>query len=429
MILRGNPLAIAITVGLAVLAVVVASLQFAGGSDGDLNMRGVPKAPAPDADSPATTMRTLITTVEQREQEITAMKEQNTRLQDAVADLSKTLEALRGDVQAAGQPRIPDGLREQLSDLADGITRLGGRITTLEQAPPPDLGLGDGLPVGLGVAEPALVWIEPLDADRAAARTAALETPTLPAGAETTLPAPVQPVYTIPRDSSLMGGTLWTALVGRIPVRGRVQDPWPFKLLTGADNLAANGHRIPGLDGMVWSGIAVGDLGLSCVRGELHSVTYVFRDGTIRSVGGDRDEPLGWITDEQGLPCVPGELKTNAPKFLAQRTVIIAGQAAADAAAAAQTTTVVDRGSISGAVTGDTGSFILGRTLAGGAEEVRRWVDERQSQTFDAVFVPPGVKVAINVDRQIAIDYDPNARRVSHARASHPDPYRTRGLD
>ena len=37
---------------------------------------------------------------------------------------------------------------------------------------------------------------------------------------------------------------------------GEVRDPMPFKVITGRDNLAANGLTVPGVEGMIWSGTA-----------------------------------------------------------------------------------------------------------------------------------------------------------------------------
>ena len=235
-----------------------------------------------------------------------------------------------------------------------------------------------------------------------------------------------RPVFTVPRNATLMGSTAMTALVGRIPLRGQVQDPMPFKIITGADNLAANGLTIPGVQGMIWSGTAVGDWTLSCVSGRLEAVTFVFDDGTIRTVASDesqgqggRDEPLGWISDAQGIPCISGTRKSNATAFLAQRIGVQAVQAAADAAAAAENTTVItSAGGITGGVTGDVGAYVLGKTIAGGSEELAQWLLERQSQSFDAVFVPAGIAVAIHVDRAIPIDFEPQGRKLSHASLS-----------
>ena len=101
-------------------------------------------------------------------------------------------------------------------------------------------------------------------------------------------------------------------------------------------------------------------------------------------------------------------------------------QAAADAAANAETTAVVsDAGSVSRSVTGDTGNYVLGKTIAGGSEEVSKWLLERQSQSFDAVFVPAGTRLAIHVDRELPIDLDTTGRKLTHETVSRPDSSRS----
>jgi integrating conjugative element protein (TIGR03752 family) len=322
---------------------------------------------------------------------------------------------------------------------------------------------GSDIPVGLGldgVGEEAatsdsLIWVEPLDVvDDAAleangnsllqrvgqstgsALTSATEkTPKIKQALTQEL-STFHPVYTVPRNATLIGSTAMTALVGRVPVQGQVRDPMPFKVITGADNLAANGLTVPGVQGMVWSGTAVGDWTLSCVTGRLDSVTFVFEDGTIRTIsgddrgnqGGDATKTLGWISDEQGIPCITGERKTNAPAFLSQRIGVMAIQAAAEAAANAETTSVVSNaGSVTSSVSGDTGRFVLGKTISGGSEEVSKWLLEGQSQSFDAVFVPAGIRIAIHVDRELPIDFDTTGRKLTHETVL--DPYRRTRLD
>ena len=185
---------------------------------------------------------------------------------------------------------------------------------------------GSDIPVGLGLdgigegAAPSdsLIWIDPLDA---------VDDPASPANGNSLLQRvrPVQrwrtgngagqrpatshrqfdtvhPVYTVPRNATLIGSTAMTALVGRVPVQGQVRDPMPFKVITGVDNLAANGLTVPGVQGMVWSGTAIGDWTLSCVTGRLDSVTFVFEDGTIRTISGDdRGNPGRWRRKAAGL--------------------------------------------------------------------------------------------------------------------------------
>jgi integrating conjugative element protein (TIGR03752 family) len=187
---------------------------------------------------------------------------------------------------------------------------------------------------------------------------------------------------------------------------------------------------------MVWSGTAIGDWTLSCVTGRLDSVTFVFEDGTIRTISSDdrgnqsggAEKSLGWISDERGIPCITGERKTNAPAFLSQRIGVMAIQAAAEAAASAQTTTIVsDAGSVTNSVTGDTGQFVLGKTLSGGSDEVSKWLLERQAQSFDAVFVPAGTRIAIHVDHELSIDLDTTGRKLTHEPSI--DPYLRTRLD
>ncbi len=89
------------------------------------------------------------------------------------------------------------------------------------------------------------------------------------------------PYYTIPENSTLMGSTAMTALLGRVPIQGAVTDPFPFKVLIGRENLIANGIDLPDVEGAIVSGTSTGDWTLSCVRSEVTSITFVFADGRI----------------------------------------------------------------------------------------------------------------------------------------------------
>ncbi|MEJ1343509.1 MAG: TIGR03752 family integrating conjugative element protein, partial [Candidatus Sedimenticola sp. (ex Thyasira tokunagai)] len=61
------------------------------------------------------------------------------------------------------------------------------------------------------------------------------------------------------------------------------------------------------------------------------------------------------------------------------------------------------------------------------SEEIAKWLEERQSQSFDVVYAEPGVEIAIHLDREIPIDYDPQGRRVFYA--NQTDPHHTARLD
>lgn len=400
----------------------------------------VPQATAPDADTPADTIKTLTANVAAMTAELQQLRQVNKRLQ---ADNQQVLNQ-SSNIEARVATRIDEefAAREKQQSPIDSpaLTSLSHRVDALSAAVSSsfsNLSTVD-LPVGLGLeasdTSAELVWIEPLDApvsdlsdgllQRVAARSR-----TTSADFESNvqqLDAPT-PAYTVPRNATLMGATAMTALLGRVPVRGEVLDPMPFKVITGADNLAANGLMVPGVAGMIWSGTAIGDWTLSCVTGRLESVTFVFDDGSIRTISsddrdnqsGDANRPLGWISDARGIPCISGQRKSNAAAFLTQRIGIKAIEAAAEAAAASQTTTVIrDSGAITGNVTGSTGRFVLGRTLSRGSREIADWLLERQAQSFDVVYVSAGTELAIHVDRELSIDREPNARRLSYATAT-----------
>ena len=391
----------------------------------------VPMAPAPDADTPADTIETLTANVAAMTSEMQLLRQANVNLH---SDNEKLLQHRDGLEQRVSN-RIDDAFasREQPQGDAKALRSLSDRIDALSamlNSSLPSSGASD-MPVGLGLesryASSELVWIEPLDSGSTDFSDAFL--PSIGASQDRSSEAfeqadtAPQPRFTVPRNATLLGATAMTALLGRVPVRGEVRDPMPFKVITGHDNLAANGLSVPGVEGMIWSGTAIGDWTLSCVTGRLESVTFVFDDGSIRTISSDdRDNqsgkanrPLGWISDAQGIPCVSGQRKSNAAAFLTQRIGIKAVEAAAEAAAASNTTTVIrDSGAITTNV-GDAGAFVLGKTLSQGSREIAQWLLERQAQRFDAVFVPAGTELAIHVDRELSIDLDPQGRRLSYA--------------
>ncbi len=404
----------------------------------------VPQVSRPDADTPADTIKTLTANVAAMTSELQSLRQANLKLRTDNESLQQSRKAIDDSVAARIDREFAQ--RDEARRIADdqALSSLNERIEALAEALR-DSSMhrqGSDMPVGLGwdpiVSGRELKWIDPLDVNTDSLRheLAATSrprpgnawTPTAGAAAaadaENAATNTPRPVYTVPRNATLMGSTAMTALLGRVPARGEVLDPMPFKVITGRDNLAANGLTVPGVEGMIWSGTAIGDWTLSCVTGRLESVTFVFDDGSIRTLStedreersGERNRPLGWISDARGIPCVSGERKSNAAAFLSQRIGAKAIEAAADAAAASQTTTVLrDSGGISSTVSGDTGAYVLGKTVAEGGNEISAWLLERQAQNFDAVFVPAGAELAIHVDRQLTIDLDPHGRRLDHA--------------
>lgn len=235
------------------------------------------------------------------------------------------------------------------------------------------------------------------------------------------------PYYTIPPNATSVHDRLMVGLVGRIPIKGIVMDPYPFKLVFSDDTLAANGLRIPNLRQMIVSGYTEGDLNLVSVRGWVTSLTFVFNDGRISTTTSNdnnighftKDNALGYLSDKFGNPFIRGHLITNAPAFLTGNVLLSAGAGAANAYAQMQTTNQTNiMGSTTSTVTGSPGKFVAGQSISEGANEAQQWWHDREENSFDAVYVAivgedgNPTEIAVNFSKEIKIDYDPNQRKI-----------------
>ncbi len=230
------------------------------------------------------------------------------------------------------------------------------------------------------------------------------------------------PAFTLPKDAILTDAVALTALIGRIPVNGQTPDPYPIKLLVGRDNLLANDHQLPEVEGMIFSGLGVGDVNLSCVSARLYSASFIFADGRIVNQT-SRDKPLGYLSDPYGFPCIAGRFVTNAPQFIATRMGLagLGTAGAAYAAAQQETATASLTGTTTSAVVGSIDKLVAGEMVQSATDEVTQWLLERQKQSFDAVVVDPGAGVAVHLDQAILIDYQPQGRQVRYDRANLHD--------
>ncbi|MCR6480990.1 TIGR03752 family integrating conjugative element protein [Variovorax sp. ZS18.2.2] len=241
------------------------------------------------------------------------------------------------------------------------------------------------------------------------------------------------PYFTIPENGTLAGVTAMSSIIGRVPIDGRVTDPMQFKAIVGRDNLAANGWELPDdLAGMIVTGVAIGDMALSCSEGKVRSMTFVFNDGSVRTVSARRGalqanraagssgaDDLGFISDEHGNPCIPGKFVTNAASYL---TDIVGakslGVAAAAFADAQRTTTATTSGAINSSVTGSAGKYALGQAASGATDELTQWLLQRLKNSFDAVVTPAGQRIVVHLDQEIRIDKMSNARKLVYRHQS-----------
>lgn len=253
------------------------------------------------------------------------------------------------------------------------------------------------------------------------------------------------PYYTLHANSTAMDATAMTAMIGRVPVGGRAGDRFPVKFVLGDDTLSANGHRIPGLKGVIFSGLATGNWNLSCVSVALTSATFVFKDGRIQhlpstvktdaeglaleqetadpmaSEGAKKvSESIGYISSREGVPCIGGKRVTDAEKQLFTMGVLGAARSYFDAKSAAETTRISDLSSgVAGSVvTGDTVKFANNQTAANSIGTVMDFYKDRVRDTFDVIFVEPGQPVSLHIEKDLLVDYNTQARKIVYDHSS-----------
>lgn len=405
-----------------------------------------------DGDTPRDTVATLVGQMKQYRSEMEEMRtssamlvKENQRLREQSGNVESRINQAINRERETFSNEIQKQQTSMLDNFQQKLNQLSQKSPTMASDIPPGLGLDDpSIPAG------SIRWVEPADAlsvdKRGQAVASGVQFPSsfgnagdnaiskqkkefLAVAKGERAIEEATPIYTLPENSTLTGSVAMTALLGRVPVNGSVTDPFPFKVLIGRDNLTANGIELPDVEGAIISGTASGDWTLSCVRGTVHSMTFVFRDGTIRTVpqatnkansdsNKGQGSEIGWLSDPHGLPCIPGERKSNAAEYIGSQFLLAGSSAAADAFANGQTTTTVDGGSVTSAVTGSSGQYVLGQALGGGLKETADWFQQRYGQMFDAIYVPPGHPVAIHITRQIPVDYEKQGRKVKYAPVS-----------
>lgn len=411
------------------------------------------KALGIDGDTPRDTVATLVGQMKQYRTEMEEMRTSSAALVKENQRLRERDTNVEGRINSAlnrERENLSNEMRKQQTSMLDSFQQKLNQLSQ-KSTVPAGSGAGGDIPPGLGldnqdVPAGAVRWVEPADAMPVQSASAGVQFPSsfghagdnaisqqkkefLAVAKGERAIEEATPVYTLPENSTLTGSVAMTALLGRVPVNGTVSDPYPFKVLIGRDNLTANGIELPDVEGAIISGTASGDWTLSCVRGTVHSMTFVFRDGTIRTVPGatskansdsnkSQGSEIGWLSDPYGLPCIPGERKSNAAEYIGSQFLLAGSSAAADAFANGQTTTTVDGGSVTSAVTGSSGQYVLGQALGGGLKESADWFKQRYGQMFDAIYVPPGHPVAIHITRQIPVDYEVQGRKVKYAQPS-----------
>ncbi|MFK4135352.1 integrating conjugative element protein [Pseudomonas luteola] len=436
------------------------------------------KALGVEGDTSHDTMATLVAQYKALRTDLQTQLKQN----EAQAEENKRLRAREAEIDQ----RIAQGVkgeRDRLQQTANEVERDKAETRTLldqlkqqlannslTRDMPVDLGLEEGDGKKFAGSSDGVTWIDPQDGQAVDAQGKAVSASTgqkvsgtvfptsfgeatdraqtkLGNAQESMLPSDntskkkkVKPVYTLPQNSTLMGSVAMTALVGRVPVDGTVNDPYPFKVLIGPDNLTANGIDLPDVAGAVVSGTASGDWTLSCVRGQVKSITFVFNDGTIRTLPRPEDAEnmktssnntrtsdanneqiqggLGWISDSYGIPCITGERRSNAKQYIGSQALITAAGAGVatllNNSDDSSSSSVITSGGTTLGTQSMTGNQAVGSILSSGVKDVSEWVNKLYGQAFAAIYVKPGAQVAIHLDQELAIDYEIKGRKVKY---------------
>jgi len=238
------------------------------------------------------------------------------------------------------------------------------------------------------------------------------------------------PRYTIPDLSLLANSTAITALVGKVYLDNRVNNPRYFKIKVGRDNVTSNGHRLPReIAGTIMEGYAVGEYSTSCVRGVITAATFVFRDGTVRTMypgdvgtrpSSNNVERMGYIADQWGNDCIPGILISDGHKYLASSFAAagLAGYAEAWRIAQQNRREILSPNGTSSTVTSvppeRVREFAEASALAGGIEEVVKYVRERYGISTDLVYLPAGQKVDVHIQQELRVDVAYSPRKLRH---------------
>ena len=388
-----------------------------------------------EGDTAEDTLRTLVAEVRRFQEELSDLKAENERVLARNRELAGMETRILEEVDRTAETRgrtVDERVREQLARQRDEFSRartavegLVGRIPASARSPAAAGGAyvwtagGFGTPPGEGRLDKLLTAEQNLIVTEDAKNKGCPEDGRCP-----------EKVYTVPRNAVLTGATVLSGLIGRVPNGDAVVDPYPFKLMVGPRNLIANGWEIPEVRHAVVSGIALGDWTLSCVRGSVTSMTFVFADGRIVTLPepgapdavAQRPAEWAWLSDEVGHPCVPGERVTNARRYLLQ--MMGAETVGAVGAAFAEARTVRHRvvgpqgaSSVAEVKDGGAADYALGRAATGVMGEFTRYMRERLDREVDVVYVAPGTGVSVHLETELRIDYRYDARKVRYAAA------------
>ena len=207
----------------------------------------------------------------------------------------------------------------------------------------------------------------------------------------------------IPPGAMIPSQTI-TALIGRIPVDGRVEEAWPFKAVATDVAHVANFYETD-VHGMILEGTAFGDYSFKCVRGKIDRINITLADGRVVTAASG-DDGLGWISDIGSNPCLRGLYVSNISEHLGKQTFFEILSSAARATARAEQTNIVSADGVTRSeITGDELRATFAEGIAGLADSAKEFYEQR-GDAWDAVYVKPNQKIVVHITEEVILKPD-----------------------
>lgn len=372
---------------------------------------------AEDRDSPSEAVKAVGSRINELRNEQSAFE---TKINQTVSKIHRELQTLQGEIRKLinRQNSVSDQINARQTDSSKADLRTGAGRQKLNNPTPGNEPIAPyyeeaphDVPTSIQI-QPAWLWIEdqsvltPDSEGRLEHSLAAvseyLDTDTISA---TATPANDALTHTIPPATVIQGITL-TATIGRLPVRGQLNEPWPVKVISTIEGYAPNGYAVDTAR-MIWDGKAFGDANFECARVILTRVTAVLPGAVVSFVeASDSEKGLGYLSDAYGHPCLKGKLVSNAAKQMTAEAILGIAQGIGEGYADTQhTRTVSPEGNTIESVTGEEVRVLIGRGFAKSVNNVRNYLASRYD-VWDAIYVPPEQEVVINVDQPLEFVYD-----------------------
>ena len=386
-------------------AIVLAVSYIKSKSETEQTVPPVVSTPS-DRDSESEAVRAVSTGINELRSEQDALKEDNKSLREALDNVGEKLTKLTDRLTdyASGQEEIPQ------------TNIVGESIDTIDKIEPDSNGLGGDI-YG-DISDPNLIQEPDSNGETIVADTLPQyiwHTPVVLVASNQSN-TNIQPSATKPRlnnenrniipPGAMIPSRTITALIGRIPVDGRVEEAWPFKVVATDVAHVANFYETE-VHGMILEGTAVGDYSFKCVRGKIDRINITLADGRVVTTV-SAEEGLGWISDAGSNPCLRGLYVSNISEHFGKQTFFEILSSAAKATARAEQTNIVSADGVTRSeITGDELRATFAEGIAGLADSAREFYEQR-GDVWDAVYVEPNQKIVVHITEEVILKPDDN---------------------